>query len=167
MLGDGLLGTGDESPVIADRSLIHVAKIAPELLLGSGVAKLDLSLLLDDHLRDASVNGGKQLGLILGSDPVPERGEPMMELLPEFDAVIDRPPLRDGAEIDDLDLARESLAFSRRKNPYRNPVVQGSREKPPRENTGQRVLGSGSAEVCCESPAKRGDFISPRRTGEG
>ncbi len=89
MLGDGLLGTGDESPVIAHHSLIHVAKIAPELLLGSGVAKLDLSLLLDDHHRDASVNGGKQLGLILGSDPVRERGELMMELLPEFDAVID------------------------------------------------------------------------------
>jgi hypothetical protein len=44
------------------------------------------------------------------------------------------------------------------KNPYQNPVVQRSREKPQRENTGDAVCRFGGAELRRESPAKRGDF---------
>jgi hypothetical protein len=48
--------------------------------------------------------------------------------------------------------------FNHIKNPYQIPVVQSSREKPRRENIGDVVLGIVSAELCSESPAKRGDF---------
>jgi hypothetical protein len=48
--------------------------------------------------------------------------------------------------------------FNHIKNPYQIPVVQRSREKPRRENTGDVVLGIVSAELRSESPTKRGDF---------
>jgi hypothetical protein len=48
--------------------------------------------------------------------------------------------------------------FNYIKNPYQIPVVQRLREKPRRENTGDIVLGIGSAEIRSESPANRGDF---------
>jgi hypothetical protein len=48
--------------------------------------------------------------------------------------------------------------FNYIKNPYQIPVVQRSREKPRRENTGDAIFGIGGAELRRESPAKRGDF---------
>ena len=48
--------------------------------------------------------------------------------------------------------------FNYIKNPYQIAVVQRSREKPRRENTGDAVWRFGSAELRRESPAKRGDF---------
>jgi hypothetical protein len=44
------------------------------------------------------------------------------------------------------------------KNPYQIDVVQRSREKSRRENTGDAVWRFGGAELRRESPAKRGDF---------
>jgi hypothetical protein len=48
--------------------------------------------------------------------------------------------------------------FNHIKNPYQIPVVQRSREKPRRENTGDAVCRFCGAELRRESPAKRGDF---------
>ena len=57
-----------------------------------------------------------------------------------------------------LRASNKSRDFNHIKNPYQIPVVQRSREKPRRENTGDAVCRFGGAELRRESPAKRGDF---------
>ena len=58
----------------------------------------------------------------------------------------------------DSEQAINLAIFNHIKNPYQIAVVQRSREKPRRENTGDAVCRFGSAELRRESPAKRGDF---------
>src|SRR5262245_16165603 len=57
-----------------------------------------------------------------------------------------------------LRASKKPCDFNYIKNPYQIPVVQRSREKPRRENTGDAVCRFGGAKLRRESPAKRGDF---------
>src|SRR5262245_18207226 len=58
----------------------------------------------------------------------------------------------------DSEQAINLAIFNHIKNPYQIAVVQRSREKTRRENTGDAVCRFGGAELRRESPAKRGDF---------
>jgi hypothetical protein len=58
----------------------------------------------------------------------------------------------------ELRASNKPCDFNHIKNPYQIAVVQRSRQKPRRENTGDAVCRFGSAELRRESPAKRGDF---------
>jgi hypothetical protein len=51
--------------------------------------------------------------------------------------------------------------FNHIKNPYQIAVVQRSRQKPRRENTGDAVCRFGSEELRSESPAKRRSWRGP------
>jgi hypothetical protein len=53
--------------------------------------------------------------------------------------------------------ARKRRNFSKIEIPYQIPVVQRSREKPPRERACDVLLGGEGAELRCKRPAKLGD----------
>jgi hypothetical protein len=72
-LGDHRLGPRDQRLVFLDTRGPHVAHGAPESLVALGVRLLDHPLLIRRHHRDAVVQRGVDLGLIVGADAVPRR----------------------------------------------------------------------------------------------
>jgi hypothetical protein len=67
-----------------------MSRIAPESLVALRVRLLDRPLLIRRHHRDAGVQRGVDLGLIVGADAVAEAGEPLRQLGPEGEALADR-----------------------------------------------------------------------------